>query len=134
MQDDWKKAETVVTEEMIHFSCPNHHSLTNRALIRARLQDWRGALDDAQQVHSCCVFQLLVFTLIRVKSLKVQLSVIGYIAKAIAHVGQGEFQAGIRTFDLAFMHCSPEESAFLLLIRVRVLVLYVPCHSFVHFI
>ncbi|KAH0836360.1 hypothetical protein J3R83DRAFT_7913 [Lanmaoa asiatica] len=54
-------------------------------------------------------------------SLEVQPSVIGYVAKAIARVGQGESQAGIRTFDLAFMHCSLKEIAFLLLIRSVIL-------------
>lgn len=55
--------------------------------------------------------------------MKTQPSVIGYIAKAMVRVGKGEFQAGIRAFDLAFVHCNLEEVAFLLLIRVRVLVL-----------
>lgn len=56
---------------------------------------------------------------IRAKSLKVQPSVVGYIAKAIARIGQGEPQAGIRAFDLAFIYCGLEEIPFLFLIRVR---------------
>lgn len=53
MQDDWNKAETMVIEEMTHSLYPTHYLLANRALIRARLRDWIGALDDAQQVRSC---------------------------------------------------------------------------------
>lgn len=122
MRDDWKKAKTVITEEMAHFPCPDHHSLANRAFIRAHLEDWGGASEDAQQVSSCCIPHLPVFTHVRIKSLEVQPSVVGYVAKAIAHVGQGESAAGIRTFDLALLHCSLEEIGFLLLLRVRVLV------------
>jgi hypothetical protein len=119
IQGDWKEAETVITEEMTHSSNRSNNSLASRALVRARLQDWNGAYDDAQQVRFCCVLHMLVFS--RVKSLKVQLSVDGYIAKAIALVGQGESQAGIRAFDLTFLHCSLKEIPFLFLIRVRAL-------------
>ena len=119
MQGNWNEAETVITEEMTNLPHRSCHSLANRALVRARLQDWSGAYDDAQQVRFCLVFHLPVF--IRTKSLKVQPSVIGYIAKAIVRIGQGESQAGIRAFDLAFMHCSLEEIPFLFLIRVRLL-------------
>ena len=69
-----------------------------------------------------------MFMRVCIKSLEVQPSVIGYIAKALGHIGQGESQAGLRIFDLAFMCCNPEETAFLLLIRVCVLVVNLDCH------
>ena len=119
MRGDWKEAETVITEEMSDSSNRSNNSLANRALVRARLQDWSGAYDDAQQVRFRRVLHILVFS--RAKSLKVQPSVDGYIAKAIARIGQGESQAGIRAFDLTFLHCSLKEIPFLFLIRVRAL-------------
>jgi hypothetical protein len=42
----------------------------------------------------------------------------GYIAKALAQIGKGESEKAIRVFDLAFRICSPNESNFLLLIKV----------------
>ena len=65
--------------------------------------------------HSACLYSFVP------KSLKVLPSVIGYIAKAVARIGQGESQAGIRAFDLTFLHCSLQEIPFLFLICVRVL-------------
>ncbi|KAG9318946.1 hypothetical protein JVU11DRAFT_1061 [Chiua virens] len=106
MQDQWMNAEIAITEEIGRLSSSsssNHYALANRALIRTRLQDWNSAHNDAQQ------------------SLKVQPSVVGYIAKAMACVGKGESQAGIRTLDLAFMHHSREEGSFLLLVRSIIL-------------
>lgn len=120
MQGDWKEAERTITEEIAHSSNPGCHSLASRALVRARLQDWNGAYHDAQQVSFLRISHSLVFTCVHPKSLKVQLSVIGYIAKAMARVGQGESQAGIRAFDLTFMRCNLAEIPFLFLIRVRV--------------
>lgn len=62
VQEDWKGAETVITEEMTHSSCPSYNALANRALVRARLQDWDGAYDDAQQARSRSISHPLLFT------------------------------------------------------------------------
>ena len=61
MQGDWKEAETVIMEEMTHPSNRRDNSLANRALVRARLQDWSGAYDDAQQVRFRSALHLPVF-------------------------------------------------------------------------
>ena len=66
MQGDWKEAETVITEEMTHPSSRSDNSLTNRALVRAHLQDWSGVYDDAQQVRFRSALYLPVFILAKV--------------------------------------------------------------------
>ena len=52
------------------------------------------------------------------KSIKIQPSVIGYIAKSIALVGKGEKHAGYRTCDIAFEHFHSTHVSFLLLFKV----------------
>lgn len=42
----------------------------------------------------------------------------GYIAKALAHIGKGESEEAMQVFDLVFRNCNPEESNLLLLIKV----------------
>ena len=46
-------------------------------------------------------------------------SLIGYISKAVALVGQGEKELAFETFDLCFRDCGADEIRFLLLIKVR---------------
>ncbi|KAF8547809.1 WD40 repeat-like protein [Imleria badia] len=106
MQQDWTNAEIVLTEEITSSSSSNRwDALANRALIRARLQRWREAYDDAEE------------------SLTIQLTVVGHIAKAISLVGKGKKEAATRRIDLVFCDCDPEEceSEFLLLIKAILL-------------
>ena len=42
----------------------------------------------------------------------------GYIAKALAHIGMGEPEKAVQIFDLVFANCNPDESNLLLLIKV----------------
>ena len=42
----------------------------------------------------------------------------GHIAKALAQIGMGEPEKAMQVFDLAFGDCDPNESNFLLLIKV----------------
>ena len=52
------------------------------------------------------------------KSIKIQPSVIGYIAKSIALVGKGDKDAGYRACDIAFEYFRTTHVSFLLLIKV----------------
>ena len=65
----------------------------------------------------CNLTSDVVFTIIR-QSIKVQRSIIGYIAHAIALVGNGEHESALRVFDLVFSEGLPSENKFLLLIKV----------------
>ncbi|KAH0834960.1 WD40-repeat-containing domain protein [Lanmaoa asiatica] len=54
-------------------------------------------------------------------SIEVQRSVIGHIASAMAHVGDGEYESAMRAFDLVFTEGFPTENKFFLLIRAIIL-------------
>ncbi|KAG6377967.1 WD40-repeat-containing domain protein [Boletus reticuloceps] len=78
----WKKGELVSTEDILsseieRSSTPSHYQLANRALVRARLQQWDGALDDAQA------------------SLSITPSLVARLAKSIAQSGQNRHDSGI---------------------------------------
>ncbi|KAG6375175.1 hypothetical protein JVT61DRAFT_3383 [Boletus reticuloceps] len=101
----WKQgqlanAEALLTAAAMHTSLnASHHILASRALIRTRLGDWDAAIVDAKE------------------SIKIQPSVIGYIAKGVAHVGKGEKQEGYRACDIAFERYHSNHVSFLLLIK-----------------
>ena len=59
----------------------------------------------------------VVFTIV-CQSIKVQRSVIGYIAHAITLVANREHESALRAFDLVFTEGLPSENRFLLLIKV----------------
>ncbi|KAI6045486.1 hypothetical protein EDC04DRAFT_2598785 [Pisolithus marmoratus] len=52
-----------------------------------------------------------------IKSLEIQPSSIGYIAMAVALLGQGDQEGALRTFDLAFHDCEVQDNRFLLLLK-----------------
>jgi hypothetical protein len=52
------------------------------------------------------------------KSIKIQPSVIGYIAMGMAFVSKGEKDAGHQAYDIAFEHFHMSHVSFLLLIKV----------------
>ena len=52
------------------------------------------------------------------KSIKIQSSVIGYIAKCVALIGKGDTHAGCRVFDIAFFCFRSDYLCILLLIKV----------------
>ncbi|KAI5989190.1 hypothetical protein F5J12DRAFT_915856 [Pisolithus orientalis] len=99
IQDDPAKTETLLSEEVTSSSIPRHYVLANRALIRARLKHLASAIEDAEE------------------SLQVQPSSIGYVAMAIALLGQGDREGALCTFALAFYDCELRDNRFLLLLK-----------------
>ncbi|KAF8556862.1 hypothetical protein OG21DRAFT_1495255 [Imleria badia] len=104
-QGDLTRVEELLTEDIIHPVNPFHHAhaLAHRALVRSRSKQWDMAIDDAK------------------KSIKVQKSVIGYIAHALAHLGNGDHESAMRVFDLTFGNGLPSENKLLLLIKAVIL-------------
>lgn len=99
-QGDLVTAEMLLSEEITNTTSPSHHVLANRALIRARLRRVTLALTDVN------------------RSLQVQQSPIGYIANAVALLGQGNREGALRIFDLAFRVCEPRGSKLLSLLKM----------------
>ena len=66
-----------------------------------------------------------------IKVIKIQPSVIAYIAKGLAHVGRGEKDMAYRACDIAFEHSHSSHVTLLLLTKVRMLDLWlqVDCSS-----
>ncbi|KAI6030212.1 hypothetical protein EDC04DRAFT_104815 [Pisolithus marmoratus] len=98
-QDDPTATEMLLSEEILRASSPSHYMLANRALVRARLKHVVLAMEDVEA------------------SLQVRPSPIGYIAKAVALLGQGDRGGALRTFDFAFHDCEPHNIRFLLLLK-----------------
>ncbi|KAF8127924.1 hypothetical protein EV363DRAFT_1171267, partial [Boletus edulis] len=55
----------------------------------ARLQKWDAALKDAEMVLVALLSPLML-TLIHVKAIDIQPSIIAFMAKSVAHVGNGD--------------------------------------------
>ena len=102
---------------------PSHHLLASRALVRTRLQTWDAALLDAERVNFTLFTRTMMLTLLYTKALKIKPSLIAYIAKSLAHVGNGERDKGYRACDIAFERFHSSHVTFLLLIKVCVFVL-----------
>ena len=96
----------------------SHFELASRALVRRHLGEWDAAILDAKEVPSSYYAHTPALTQIYIKSLKIQPSFIGYIAKSVALVGKGEKAAGYRACDIAFEHFHASHVSFLLLIKV----------------
>ena len=111
-------SEALLTAAIHRSRNPSHDALASRALVRARLRLWDGAITDATQVFIALLSHAL--SLNYIKSLKIQPSVIGYIAESVAHVGKGEKHKAYRACDIAFERFHSDHVAFLLLIKVRV--------------
>ena len=97
---------------------PIHHALASRALVRARLRQWDAALVDADEVLVLLFSHRLTLTSICTKAIKIQPSVIGYIAKSVALVGKGERHKGYQTCGIAFVCFHSSQLNFLLLVKV----------------
>ena len=102
---------------------PSHHLLANRALVRTRLQRWDAALLDAEMVFFTLFPRTLTLTLVYNKALEMEPSLMAYIAKSLAHVGNGERDKAYRTCDIAFERFHSSHVTFLLLIKVCIFVL-----------
>ena len=115
--DQFANAEALLNAA-IHGPRIRSHALASRALIRARLRQWDAAIADTTAV---CVAPLShALSLIYIKSIKIQPSVIGYIAKSVALVGNGEKHKAYRACDIAFERFHSTHVTFLLLIKVCV--------------
>ncbi|KAI5982355.1 hypothetical protein EDC04DRAFT_3150893 [Pisolithus marmoratus] len=97
--DDPTATEILLSEEISRASSPSHYMLANRALVRARLKHVVLAMEDVEV------------------SLQVRPSPIGYIAKAVTLLGQGDRGGALLTFDFAFHDCEPHNIRFLLLLK-----------------
>ncbi|KAF8123182.1 hypothetical protein EV363DRAFT_1587463 [Boletus edulis] len=102
--ESWKhnqleSTDTLLTTAIETSVNTSHHVFASRALVRARLRRWDAALEDAE------------------KATKIQPSVIGLVAKSVAHVGKGERDKGIRTCDIALEHFHTSHVTLLLLIK-----------------
>ncbi|KAF8549281.1 TPR-like protein [Imleria badia] len=106
--DSWKQdrlqdTEVSLTETIANSGNKDHFALANRAVVRARLQHWDLAIDDAEQ------------------SINVRPSIIGYIAKSLALIGARQKARGCRAYDFVFRHCHPGDIDLLLLTKAVVL-------------
>ena len=121
--DSWKhdqleNADALLTAAIPESRNPNHHLFANRALVRARLQQWDAALIDAEQVLIALFSHSLTLMSIYTKAIKIEPSVIGYIAKSVALIGNGEKHNGYRACDIAFERFHSSHVTFLLLVKV----------------
>ena len=109
-------AEALLTAAIHKSRNTSHHALASRALVRARLRQWNAAIADATKVFVALLSHAL--TLIYIKSIEIQPSVVGYIAKSVALVGKGETHNAYRACDIAFEYFHSTHVTFLLLIKV----------------
>ena len=84
--------------------------------MRARLLQWDEAIADATEVSLYLLSHALI--LIQFKSIKIEPSVIGYIAKSMALAGKGEKHKAYRACDIAFGRFRSTHITFLLLVKV----------------
>ena len=71
--------------------------------MRARLRQWGGTIPEAEEVLAAQFLNKLTLTLIHTKSIAVQPSIMGYIAKSVSLVGQRKKLAVLyRACDIAF--------------------------------
>ena len=117
--DQLANAEALLTAAIQESRNPSHHALASRALVRARLRQWDTAIADATQVFIILLSHAL--SLIYIESIKIQPSVIGYIAKSVALVGNGEKHKAYRTCDIAYVRSHPAHVTYLFLIKVCIL-------------
>ena len=93
--------------------------LGSRALVRARLGRWDAALVDAEEVRVATLHVTRALTPLKIKSIRIQRSLVGYVAKCLAFVGKGEKDKGFHLCDIAMMHFRSKHVTLLLLIKVR---------------
>ncbi|KIK22523.1 hypothetical protein PISMIDRAFT_680096 [Pisolithus microcarpus 441] len=96
---DPANAEMLLSEEIASTSSPSHYVLANRTLIRVHMKQVALTIEDVRE------------------SLQLQPSPIGYITMAVALLAQGNREAALCMFDLAFHDCEPHENRFLLLLK-----------------
>ena len=118
-QDRLEEAEALLTETITASQNLNHDLLASRALVRARSGQWDTAIVDAEMVSATWFSSVPTLTRICTQAIDVRPSVIAYIAKIVAHVGNGERHKAYWTCDVASQHIHPSHFNFILLIKVR---------------
>ena len=116
--DQLENANVLLTAAISESRNSNYHALGSRALVRARLRLWDAALVDAERVLVALFSHTPTLTSIYTKANEIQPSIIGYIAKSVALVGNGDRQSGYRACDIAFERFHSSHVSFLLLIKV----------------
>ena len=119
--DQLETTDTLLTAAISGSRNPNHDILASRALVRARLRHWDAALVDAEEVFVALFSHTLTLTSIYAKAIKIEPSVVGYIAQSVALVGNGEQHKGYRACDIAFERFHSSHVTFLLLVKVGIL-------------
>jgi hypothetical protein len=130
--DQLDNADALLTAAITESRNTNHHALASRALVRARLRQWDAALVDAEQVLVSLFSHTLSLTSIYTKAIKIQPSVIGYIAKGVALVSNGERHKAYRACDIAFERFHSSHVAFLLLVKVCIFERSSPSAAHIH--
>ena len=120
--DQLDNADALLTAAIAESRSPTHHALASRALVRARLRQWDAALVDAEQVLVALFSHTPTLTSIYTKAIEIGPSVLGYIAKSVAHVGNGDRNSGYRACDIAFERFHSSHVSFLLLVKVCIFV------------
>ena len=108
--------EASLTKAIHNSQSQTHHALTSRALVRARLLQWDQAITDATEVFLHLLSHALI--LIQIKSIKIEPSVIGYIAKSVALAGKGEKHKAYWACNIAFERFHSTHVTFFLLVKV----------------
>jgi hypothetical protein len=124
--DQLDNADALLTAAITESRNTHHHALASRALVRAHLRQWDAALVDAEQVLVALFSHPLSLTSVYTKAIKIQPSVIGYIAKAVALVSNGERHKAYRACDIAFERFHSSHVTFLLLVKVCIFRTWLP--------
>ena len=130
--DQLENADALLTAAIPGSRNPIRDVLASRALVRARLRHWDAALVDAEEVLAALFSHTLTLTSIDTKAIKIQPSVIGYIAQSVALVGNGERHKGYRACDIAFERFHTSHVTFLLLVKVGIFPTWSPLAAHIH--
>ncbi|KAF8447265.1 hypothetical protein L210DRAFT_3525408 [Boletus edulis BED1] len=95
-RDDLTSAVAIFSQET---QDADYHRLANLALVRARLEQWESAEQDARA------------------SIEIRPTILAYIAVSIALGGQGQLAAAKQEFNQAFLCHEPKNACLLLLIK-----------------
>ena len=119
--DSWKRdrltnVDTLLSARINESRNANQH-LAARALIRVHLQQWHAALADAEKVICFSSLMSTHADKAHIKSIKIQPSVMGYIAKSVSVVCKGNKNKGYRICDIALQRFHSSHISFLLLVK-----------------
>ncbi|KAF8451913.1 hypothetical protein L210DRAFT_3638521 [Boletus edulis BED1] len=112
-----ENTDALLTTMISQVHSPSHYALASRAVIRARLQSGMQPSKTPKWYLLLCCPNTPALTSIHVKAIDIQPSIIAFMAKSVAHVGNGDKDKGYRTCDIAFAHFHSSHGTFLLLIK-----------------